>query len=296
MTGSLYAILAAIAFSLNNVVLRRAVLEISNATLGILISVPMTVPIYFLILALSGQISSIFSFSWQSCVWLALGGTIHFVLGRALHYGCVQLVGANIALMLSRANILVSVVIGITLLHEPISWRLAIGVFFIIIGITLSGTNPQMLRNSSGQLLKIPPKALLLGLGASVAFGISPIFIKLGIGESGAPVAGAFISFSAATFVLLTSLVNTSTRTAISNINGKAAGLFFASGLMSATANLIRFIALGLAPASVVVPIFSSSPVFLLFFSFIFNRKIEIFSKPVAIGVITVVIGTILLI
>jgi uncharacterized membrane protein len=55
-------------------------------------------------------------------------------------------------------------------------------------------------------------------------------------------------------------------------------------------------VALGLAPASVVAPLVSITPVFLLVFSFLFNRKLEIFSRSVIIGTVTVVMGTILLI
>lgn len=296
MTGSLFALLAAITFALHNIFLRRAVLKVSDASLGMLISVPMSVPLFFLILALTGQIQSIFSFSLQSCVWLVLGGILHFVIGRALHYHCVQLAGANIALILSRINILVSVIIGISVLHEPLGWNLAIGVFLIVIGITLTGLSPKMLPDSAGRFSKIPAKAFIIGFVCGLVLGVSPIFIKLGLKDSGSPVAGALISFLAASAVLSISLVNHRRRTSIVQITGRAIALFFCSGLLSCTANLIRFVALGMAPASVAVPLFSITPVFLLVFSFLFNRKLEIFSRPVIIGIITVVIGSILLV
>ena len=58
---------------------------------------------------------------------------------------------------------------------------------------------------------------------------------------------------------------------------------------------LVFILALSLAPASVVAPLVSISPVFLLFFSFLFNRNLEIFSLPIIIGAVTVVIGGILI-
>ena len=85
-------------------------------------------------------------------------------------------------------------------------------------------------------------------------------------------------------------------RNLIHLINAKAAALFFIAGLLSCTANFCRYAALSLIPASVVTPIVATSPVFLLIFSYLFNRKLEIFSRPVIIGTIIVVLGTILLV
>jgi drug/metabolite transporter (DMT)-like permease len=182
-------------------------------------------------------------------------------------------------------------VIGISVLQEPFSWQLVLGVLLIIISITLPGLSPQMPQNSRGRFSKIPAKAFIIGFGCGVAWGVSPIFIKLGLKGSGSPIAGAFISFLAATAVLSLSLVSPSRRASIVHLTFKTAGLFFSSGLISCIANLIRFVALGLAPASVVVPLVSITPVFLLVFSFLINRKLEIFSMPVIIGAVMVVVN-----
>jgi len=139
-------------------------------------------------------------------------------------------------------------------------------------------------------------KALILGLGAGVAWGLAPIFAKMGLRGAGSPLAGLFISFLAATIVLIFSLVSPGRRQLISRINTKAAGLFFLGGLFSCTANFCRYAALKLIPASVVTPIVATSPVFLLIFSYLFNRNLEIFSRPVIIGTMIVVVGTVLLV
>ena len=80
------------------------------------------------------------------------------------------------------------------------------------------------------------------------------------------------------------------------SMGGGAAGYFCLSGLLSAIAQLMLYIALSLGPASVVVPIIATSPVFVLLLSFIFNRKIEVFGMNIIIGMITVVAGGILLV
>lgn len=296
MIGSLFAFITAITYAGNTILIRRAVLKVKHASIGILISVPMAVPLFFLTLILTGQVRSLFAFSLQSYAWLSLAGILHFVLGRSFYYGCVQLVGANVASLLRRSNILVSVVIGVTVLREPMSWQLATGVLLIMAGITLASLNPRTFMTTDGRYSKIPAKAFVLGFGCGAAWGVAPILVKVGLQASGSPVAGAFISFLAATVIILISMASPEKRTSTSAIPVKAAGIFFAAGLLSFIANLTRYVALSLAPASVITPLVATSPVFLLVFSFIFNRNLEIFNAPVIVGTITVVAGTILII
>ncbi|MDF1590126.1 MAG: EamA family transporter [Desulfobacterales bacterium] len=296
MLGSLFALLSAMSFALNAIFLRRAVIIVVDISVGILISVSMAVPLLFLVIAFTGQIHTLLNFTWQGYVWLSLAGIVHFVFGRTLNYKCIQLVGANIANILSRSDILISVVIGVTVLREPLGWGLGIGVFLILTGITLTGLNSQRTQKSSESLYRIPARAFVLGLGAGVSWGVAPIFVKLGLDGIGSPVAGAFVSFVAATAILSLSLLKQKTRISISATSGRAAGFFFAAGFLSFVANFVRYIALDLAPASVVTPLASTVPVFVLIFSFAFNRKLEIFNPRVVIGAISVVIGTLFLV
>ena len=294
--GSLLAIGSAIFFALTMIFIRRGVIRVPDASLGILISVPMAVPLYFAILLFSGQVQQILAFTWQAYIWLSLAGISHFVVGRSLSYQMVQLVGANLSAVLRRANILVAFVIGVFILGEPLSGSLVAGMLLIVLGITISGMSRRMFRDGDGRFTRIPARALALGLGCSLSFGISPIFIKLGLQGAQSPVAGAFIAFLAATAVLSVSLIHPGRRMSVSGITGAAAALFLMAGLSGAAANLLRFVALKLAPASVAVPLISISPIFLLFFSFVFNRRIEIFNRFVIMGTVMVVIGSILIV
>ncbi len=296
MVGSFFALLAAILFALTAIFIRRAVVKVSDASIGMLISVPTAVPFFILVLTFTGQMRSVFSFSWQSYFWLSSAGILFFVIGRSLIYECTQLVGANIANILARVNIVVSVVFGITVLNEPLNWRLVIGVSLIIMGIILTGFNSRMLQNPYGQFSKIPVKALGFGIGCGLVVGIAPIFVKLGLKDSGSPIAGTFISFLAATIVLSMSLLDNRRRISIAKVTAKATGLFCMAGLLSCAANLTQYTALNIAPASVVTPLIWTSPVFLLVLSFLFNRNLEIFNKPVIIGTVSVVAGGVLLV
>ncbi len=295
MSAVALAVLGALGYGFSAIFTRRAVVKVSDASVGVLISVPLGVLFFAIILIATGQIGSVVSFSWQSYAWLSAAGILHFVVGRSLNYSCIKLAGATISNVLSRASILVAVVLGISVLNEPLTWELVVGVLLIFLGVVTIGLQPQMLGGGQVSFSAIPRKALLIGLGAGVAWGISPILVKLGLGVSVSPVAGVFISYTAATIILGISLLNHDRRVALIGMKSGATGFFFLAGLFSSTAQLLNYSALSIAPASVVTPIFSMAPVFVLFFSFLFNRKLEMFSKAVIIGTIVVVVGGVLL-
>jgi transporter family protein len=218
------------------------------------------------------------------------------VVGRTLIYRCSQLLGANISSILIRTSVLISVIIGIVFLKEPLTWRIAAGVLLITMGIMLTGTGKQMFRGADGRLSKIPATAILLGLSCGFSLGISFVFVRIGLKDTGAPMAGVLVSYLAATIVLGFFLFNRTKRRLLFEIPGRVAGLFFFTGILSLAANIARFAALSLTPASIVAPLVWTYPIFLLFFSFLLNRKIEIFNRVVVFGTITVVAGSLLLI
>ncbi|MFC1894312.1 EamA family transporter, partial [Chloroflexota bacterium] len=290
------SIIGAFSFSCGVTFGRRAVTYVSDAALGIMITVPLAVPFFMLILIFTGESGSIFSFSWQSYLWLSAAGVFIFILGRSLNLKSVQLIGANTTAVLLRVNPLVSVILGISLLGEIVTWELAVGALLIVFGVMLVGVNPQTFRSGKNMFSGIPSRAYIYGIGCGLARGVSPIMIKMGLSGSESPVAGVFISFLAATIVLSISLLSSSRREALARMTGRATSFFILMGLGGIGGQLMNFLALDIAPVSLVAPIFALEPVFLLGLSYLFNRKLEVFSKNVIIGIITAVVGTILLV
>ncbi len=227
---------------------------------------------------------------------LSAAGIVHFVVARSLLYRSIQLYGANVSQVMVRIFPIVTVIFGVSLLNEPLTWNLVVGVLLIVCGIMVMGLNPQMFRGSQGLFSGIPRKAFLLGISTGLCVGISPILVKMALSGSSSPAVGVFISYTAANVILGLSLVNRDRRVAISNMKIGTIGLFILNGLLTSTAQMTYFTALSMAPVSIVAPIFAISPVFLLTLSFLFNRKLEVFSAPVIAGTIAVIVGAILLV
>jgi len=296
MSGSAFAILGALVFAFCGITIRRSVIKIPDASLGVLINVPTGLLFFLLILIATDQIGHLGDFTWRDLLYFSAAGILQLAVYRSFMFNCIKLVGANVTSALRRIRTLVAVILGIGFLGEPLSLNLITGVLLIVFGVTLTGLGPQSFTGGKGISANTLKKTLLFGFLGGLAGGTSPILIKMGLSDSASPLGGAFISHLAATIILCIPLTNPVKRKNLRTMPATAVGLFMLNGVLAGSATLLRYLALKLSPASVVSPLFSISPIFLLGLSFLFNRKIEIFSRFIVIGIITVVIGSILLI
>jgi len=285
-----------LSFALNAITARRAVIRVPDATSGAIISVVIGVPFFLIVIVILGQVESLLICSLQSWLWLSAAGILHFVAGRSLFYYSVKSVGANLSTIIGRVSPMVAVILGITVLSEPLTWEIIVGATLIILGVTVAGMNREMFHKRGEQYTGVSLKAFLPGIGAGIAWGISPIFIKVGLGTTTPPPVGAFISFTAASLAWSISLLNENRRNALFGMQKGASGYFCLAGFFSSTANIMRYTALSIAPASLVVPIWSSYPIITVVLSFILNRRIEVFNRFVIIGMIAAVTGTLLIV
>ena len=296
MSAVVLSAFSALSFAMSSVVTRRVVVRVRDAAVGTVITVPFSVIIFFLVLLAIGQVSAIGSFTWQGYAWLSTAGIVQFVIGRSIYFRLIRFVGANIASIMGHLQVVVAVVLGISLLGEPLTWRLVLGVFLLLFGLMITAINPEMLHDRKKILSGIPAKAYLMGLALGIAWGISPVLVKLGLGDSSSPVAGVFISYAAASIALSLFLWNRSSRATINELSFRTTAFFCVGGMFSSTAQLLKYVALSLGAVSMVTPVFSLSPILILLLSFLFNRKLDVFGIQVVIGVFTAVVGTLLLV
>ena len=195
MSGEALAILSALAFSFSTISLRWVVVKVSDATLGTFVSIPLSLVFYFLILVATGQVGSIAGFGWQSYLWLSLAGIFNFIVAYSFYYSGTKLIGANISATLSRFSIVIALVLGVTILSEPLSWHLIVGSLLIIFGLMIIGLHPDLFRGKMRLPSGISLKGILFGLCAGVFWGMGAVFIRMAVEDAQSPIAGAFIAF-----------------------------------------------------------------------------------------------------
>jgi uncharacterized membrane protein len=135
--------------------------------------------------------------------------------------------------------------------------------------------------------------ALLSTLG----FGLSPILVREGLEAHGlgASLAGGLIASLAAGAVMgLVLLWPGLWRDAVS-VKPEAAKWFAMSGVLVSLSQMLLYMAMAIAPVSVVLPISRLSIIFRLYFSRLVNPQYEVFGGRVIIGTFVSLFGALVL-
>jgi uncharacterized membrane protein len=111
----------------------------------------------------------------------------------------------------------------------------------------------------------------------------------------GLGILGALVAYSTAGAVLALSLAIPGRVGMLRAMDRRTFWWFNFAALTVFSAQMFRFLALSVAPASVVTPLVRTSAVFTVAFAFIINRRLESFGAHVIAGIILSVVGAVLL-
>jgi drug/metabolite transporter (DMT)-like permease len=308
--GALFALLSAIAFSLNAILVRRGVVNATPsqaAFVTVLVGVPM-----FLFAALAtGQLLRIDELPAASFGYLAAGGIVNFVAGRYFNYQAIEAIGAARAAPFQALTLPYSVLIAFVFLDEGLSIGVGIGVALIMIGpalmvegrarrpvaVATTMTATEALPDMRSQFELRQVEGYVAAVLASVAYGTSPILFRAALeGETGFSVLAGLVSYGAASIVLLLSIFLPGRRDLLKTLQPATVRVFFGASFFVFLAQMLRFLALSLAPVAVVTGLERTNSVFTLVLSWHLNRTLEFITLRVVIGVLTSVAGALILV
>lgn len=298
MFGLVCAVMSAVAFAANDTALRRGIL-FASVYKSIIVTVPIGLPVFLLAITLTNSWSGFRALDPAQFLFFGSAGIIHFIFGRYFGYKTIESVGATQAGPIVQLGLLISVFFAYHLFDEEITNTHIIAIFLIILApmIILLGHEGDKFTRSG---IEMKYKAgLFWGLSCAICYGISPLLVKSGFSNYSLEITilAGFISYISAIFSLI--LIMTFTRVRIRDViemDKSALKWFTITGFMGSSAQLLRYIALGLIPISIVEPIHRTSVIFRVIFGFIINRNHEIINIRVLLGVALSIIGMYLLI
>ena len=298
MLGLVCAVMSAVAFAANDTALRRGIL-FASVYKSIIVTVPIGFPVFLLAITLTNSWSSFRTLDLAQFLFFGSAGIIHFIFGRYFGYKTIESLGATQAGPIVQLGLLISVFFAYHLFDEEITNIHIIAIFLIILApmiILLGHEGDKFTR--SGIEMKYQA-GLFWGLSCAICYGISPLLVKSGFSNYSLEITilAGFISYISAIFFLI--LIMTLMRVRIRDIiemDKSALKWFTITGFMGSSAQLLRYIALGLIPISIVEPIHRTSVIFRVMFGFVINRNHEIINVRVLLGVALSIIGMYLLI
>ncbi len=313
MLGGLLALLSAATFGFNAVCVRRGVLT-GSVLQAMAVTVPIGIPVTFLLVLVSGQAGHIGDFPLAPTLWLSAAGIVHFIWGRYYSYLSMEAVGANLAAPVQQFTLVISLGLAMLILGETITPLKAFGLLLVIVGPMIAlhrrkpeksgGQQPAGGEKGEDEAPSKPPgfqpryfEGYLYGFLSTFGQGSSPILVALGLKglSPGMGLAGVFISYLAATAVVcLVLLLPGKGRHALS-MGREPVKWFVLSGIFVGISQALRYMALTVAPVTVVSPIQRLSTVFRIVFGWSINRGHEILNVWVIVGIATSLLGAIAL-
>ncbi len=288
------AIVSSACFGANSVFVRRAS-PLARARVGVLVTLILGPPMFLAVAAAFGQLGRVTEFTWLSLAALAAAGVVHFVVGRSLNYNAVSLLGASRGSIMANASVLMSVGMAVLLFNEQLTATILVGALLMVLGPIL------IAQRASGQTRGKPlekkafRRGMMLGLAAAVCYGISPLLIKYALRQASLPLAASLVSYTAAFALLGSTLFHPTMRQELVHSPRKGLAWYAAAGIAVNLAQLFRYVALSIAPVSVVAPLLQISTLFTLILSFSMNRRMEVLDRYTVSGALAVVVGAIIL-
>lgn len=325
MLGGFLALLSAATFALNNASVRRGVLT-GSVLQGMAITVPIGVPLFFIAAAATGSLDAVGGFPLKAVLALAAAGILHFVWGRYCNYRAMRAIGTNLAAPVQQINLIFTLAVAIWLLGETLTPLRVFGIALILLGPSLTmregpTENPRATpaqAAAEAEKLAVAESATPVAAPAAEAppafkpryaegytfavlsatgYGLSPIFIRLGLEDRGmaASLAGGLVSYVAATAVMAVVLLWPGHLRQALAVKPEAAKWFTFSGFMVCISQMFIYMALAIAPVTVVAPINRLTIVFRLYFSRLLNPQHEVFGGKVIVGTVVSLLGAVVL-
>lgn len=272
------------------------------------ITVPLGVPLALLAAWLSGQLFQFGELSLQDTVYLGGAGILQYVWGRYWNYRATAALGSVGAGPIQQSQMWIAVLLAVLFLGETLTTVKLIGMSLIFVAPLIIAFSikrrkkPDSAKTSGGantaELLFEP--RMWVGYGsallAALAYGVSPVLVRSGLEGTNLGILGGFIAYLSATvtFALVSSLLPGQIRH-IRKINKSAARWYALAGVLVYFGQTLYFVALSLAPVTIVSPIHQFSLVARVCAGYVINRQHEVLTPGVILGVLLSLTGTVLL-
>jgi transporter family protein len=296
-TGPVLALIAAVSFAVGIVLARKTAGEAGEAFSVTALSIFSGIPLFAVVIIAGGNWHNLVDIPLKALGMLVAVGFIHFVIGRLLAYNAFRYLGANRATPITQISPVFTVILSWIFLNESLTVFIALGVAFLMAGVFLITREKGSFAGDNKKRSSHEVRGIVFSLIAALCWGITPVLIKPAIEQAGSPVVGNFISYSTAGIIFMVMLFpGTARRNNFKRLSFQRNVLpMVASGLFTAAGQLLYYIALGKSAANVIAPLISTEILFIFLLSLLVNRRTEVFTVKVALGMAAAVAGTFLL-
>lgn len=295
-TGLILALISAVAFACGIVMARKSAGDAGESFTVTALSIYIGIPLFVIAITATGAWNNLINISLNALLKLAIAGVIHFVAGRLWAYNAFRMIGANRATPITQVSPVFTVVLSWWFLKEVPTAYIIFGALCMVAGVVLISRAKGAFTGEAKLVRSEEIKGILLSCGAALCWGISPVLVKPAVEEIGSAVVGNLVTYGAAAIGFLSLSFFRNRWSYYKKLSVKKSVIpMLIAGVFTAVGQLLYFAALQKSPAEIVVPLISIEVLFIYIISFFFNRRGEVFTWKVALGMAAMVAGTFLL-
>jgi len=203
-------------------------------------------------------------------------GFLHFLIGWTLLNASQKRIGAaRTSPLIATVPLFGAIVAAITLTEIP-TWLETLGIGLIVYGAYLVSRDNGSSADTPKQKFSAIVRSSWMGLAAAFVWGLSPIFIRLGLRDLPSPMLGVTIGVTASTIGYGIVLLWQRNRWLGVPIPREAWVFKLLAGFLVGLSTWMRWVALDLAPVAVVLALtMISSPLVILLAPLISGRHLE---------------------
>jgi len=234
-------------------------------------------------------ITNLEAVNFEGVLFFAISGLLAPGIARLLYYKGMETVGASVNSSVFATYPLYSSLFAVLLLNETFSSINFLGIMCIILGAI---SIERSLRSNAWDK-RILKRSLILPVLATLMNALSYIIRKHGLTIYNEPLLGVAIghAISFLLFFLLSIFPNSVRRSFVSK---KDFGLFWKAGAILSFVWILAFSALSYERVSVVTPLLSTEPLFVILFAYVYLKELEHISFKLIISTVLIVFGVVL--
>jgi drug/metabolite transporter (DMT)-like permease len=247
-----------------------------------------------IILALSFNASEMGGLSGNTMLWLLLQGTLAYPLGRLLNYTAISMVGAARASPIFSISPVLAFGLAMLLLGERPTQLVILGTPLMAFGLALV-VRAGIVSSPSLEGVVTNRVGFLFAVGSALAFGGVAVVGRHIVSSIASPFVTAACAMSFG-FVMLSAMSARRIMPGFRRSPKKYLAVCVLAGLFQGAGALLLYSSLSEAPATVVTPIYSSSPLLILLLSHVFLQRLEAVNVGLVVGTALSVAGVALVV
>ena len=287
-----FALLAAAGFGAGSIFIRLATQGLSPMAVAFYVVVVGAV--VALIPALAVNLDEITSLPAIAFAWILLMAAMAYPIARLFNYTAISMVGAARTAPLGTVAPIFSVALAITILGERPNLLVVLGTPVIVVGLVLvviggtgsSDTGLEVVTNKLGYPL---------GIAAALVFGGRDVVSRHVVSGVAPPLVTSALALLFGVVMLLI-ITHREVARSIGRVPARYIWICVVAGMCQGVAAISVLQALSRAPLTVISPIYSSTPLFVLILAHLFLKRLESITPLLVIGTTLSVGGVVIVI